>query len=1012
MKNFFFSYHSIGVFLVFLIVLIQTIYLIFKKDKKTPTYWLIGLFAGFSVMLFGYFLAYSIYDPIGAYHRYFTVFVLFANANMTGFAYSFPRNEFKEEEKYAVPSAFIIAVIGYLHFIYKTLGTEKFYNFTAHFYNFDFGATTSVFILILFLWPLIVLIRKTILYSSYDGNLLNNLKSDNSMNSKIYNSLLYFLVGFIKLIKPKGDSANYVRTFVVVILLLIVAAVSNILNKNGILPYDYYAIFYSNSVMVICFVLLMAYINSSGEPTTFMIKLVGISLITVLLILGVLSNFALSLSETDYDNQRMSEINAYKENILKNDYSDFPNEIYYVLRTKSGIDVTDLDYEKELLFIKEGLYLTEEMIKAGDERDLNLRIKEKYNQIRNINKFKFDDEIKNLAILEYKKSRQYKNILDSQKEIRTRHYREAGDNYLYYDFDHKDMRYEIGYRYLDYRKHTHKNAKFLFYLVMISTILIIVIFPKFFKSSLVKPLNNLLDGVHRVNSGDLDVHVSIKVQDEIGFLADSFNSMVSSIKDARQELQDYASNLESKVLERTKEVQDKMNEVNTLKIQQDGDYFLTSLLARPLFVNANKSSIVLTDFYISQKKKFEFRNKKAELGGDICTTGYIKLGSQRKNKSYVIAVNGDAMGKSMQGAGGSLVMGVVINSIIARSSGDKVVNMTPLEWMTETYNECNNVFKSFNGTMILSAVMALIDESNGDMYYWNAEHPFTVLCRDGETGFLEDSLQLRKLGLDSEIPFRVRKFKLLPGDTVIMASDGRDDIDLTPDEDVRTINEDENMFLEIVSEANSNIDVIIHLLKEKGTITDDLSILKINYNPQINTIKEEQKLDYLSSYIEINPAENEDSIQKEPEYTNAVNSFKQGNLTQSLDILKKMIRNGNREKKILRLCGLLAFKLGDYRVSEYNLNEYNKLYNKNYEVLYFLTLSRKKLNDFHGAIDTGIDLLEMQSDNMNICLYLADLYRNVGKEDISIDLLNRVLHFESDNQLALNLLSKINTLKV
>ena len=68
-----------------------------------------------------------------------------------------------------------------------------------------------------------------------------------------------------------------------------------------------------------------------------------------------------------------------------------------------------------------------------------------------------------------------------------------------------------------------------------------------------------------------------------------------------------------------------MHEVNTLKIQQDGDYFLTSLLSRPLFVNLNKSNVVLTEFYISQKKKFEFRNKKSELGGDICITDTIRF---------------------------------------------------------------------------------------------------------------------------------------------------------------------------------------------------------------------------------------------------------------------------------------------------------------------------------------------------------------------------------------------------
>jgi HAMP domain-containing protein/tetratricopeptide (TPR) repeat protein len=569
----------------------------------------------------------------------------------------------------------------------------------------------------------------------------------------------------------------------------------------------------------------------------------------------------------------------------------------------------------------------------------------------------------------------------------------------------KNYRYEVGYLYIDYRIHTHKNAKFLFFLVLISTILILVIFPKFFRSSLVKPLNNLLDGVHSVNQGDLTIHVDVKVHDEIGFLAESFNSMVASIREARQELQDYASNLEDRVLERTTEVHQKMHEVNTLKVQQDGDYFLTSLLSRPLFVNLNKSNVVLTEFYISQKKKFEFRNKKSELGGDICVTDTIRLGTPKKNRNYIVALNGDAMGKSMQGAGGSLVMGVVLNSIIARATGEKMLNMTPVEWMTETYYECNSVFKSFNGTMILSAALALIDETNGDMYYWNAEHPFTVLYRDKEAGFIEDSLQLRKLGLDSEIPFRVRKYKLEPGDIVILASDGRDDIDLTPEDEVRTINEDENMFLGIVDKCEANIDRIIHSLREKGTITDDLSILRIEFK---SNLKNEvvKATNYIPAEVEISTIEEAESTIEDKEYAIAVNYYKEGNLPRALDTFKKMVRNGNKDKNILRLCGLLAYKLQDYRLAEYNLFEYNRLYSKNYEVLHFLSLSRKKLDDYHGAINIGIDLLEMQPDNSMNYLYLADLYTLVGKEDISLELLTRASKMDPENLVIQDLLSK------
>ncbi len=1005
MKFFYLSYHSVGIFLVFLIAFIQTLFLVFKKDKKPASYWLIGLFAGFSIMLFGYFLAYSIYSPGAAYHRYLTVFVLFANANMSGFAYAFPRDDFAVERHYAVPAAFLIALIAYFQFIYKTIGTEKIYNFDAHLYTFDYGASTAFFILLLFLWPLIVLVRKTILYSPYDGKLAQHITDKKDFVTRLKITFFYFCIGSWKVIKPIGRDAKAVRTFILVIILLITTAVSNVLNKNGILPYDYYAIFYSNSVMIICFVLLMAYLNSSGETTTFMIKLVGISLITVLLILGVISNFTLDLSEIDYDNQRMAEINANKESIIKDNFSELPEEISYILRSDAGKDITHIDREIEILYVGKDIDFSEVDLLKGEEKELNLRIKDNLKYFRNKFPLKFDEEIKKLAIEEYRKSRQYKNLLESQEHLRTRHYREAGENYLYYDFDYKNYRYEIGYPYIDYRIHTHKNARFLFFLVMVSTILILVIFPKFFRSSLVKPLNNLLEGVHSVNQGDLSIQVEIKVHDEIGFLADSFNSMVTSIRETRQELQDYASNLEDKVLERTTELQHKMHEVNTLKVQQDGDYFLTSLLSRPLFLNSNKSSVVLTEFYISQKKKFEFRNKQSELGGDICITDMIRLGTPKKFRNYIVALNGDAMGKSMQGAGGSLVMGVVIHSIIARASGDKILNTTPIDWMTETYHECNSVFKSFNGTMILSAALALIDESNGDMFYWNAEHPFTVLYRDGVAGFIEDSLQLRKLGLDSEIPFRVRKYKLEPGDIVIIASDGRDDIDLTPEDEIRTINEDENMFLDIVLKSEANIDRIIHSLRGKGTITDDLSILRIEYIPiQIN--EEIKNVNYIPTEVEISPIEESGVSPDDKEYSIAVNFYNQGNLPSALEILKKMVRNGNRTKDILRLCGLLAYKLNDYRLAEFNLYEYNRLYNKNYEVLHFLSLARKKLDDYHGAIDIGIDLLEMQPDNIMNYLYLSDLYALIGKEDISRELLSKASEMEPENRTIQELLSK------
>jgi hypothetical protein len=58
--------------------------------------------------------------------------------------------------------------------------------------------------------------------------------------------------------------------------------------------------------------------------------------------------------------------------------------------------------------------------------------------------------------------------------------------------------------------------------------------------------------------------------------------------------------------------------------------------------------LVKTEFIIKQKKQFEFKRKQADLGGDICITGNLRLGTKDKFKRYTMAMNGDAMGKSMQ----------------------------------------------------------------------------------------------------------------------------------------------------------------------------------------------------------------------------------------------------------------------------------------------------------------------------------------------------------------------------
>jgi len=311
------------------------------------------------------------------------------------------------------------------------------------------------------------------------------------------------------------------------------------------------------------------------------------------------------------------------------------------------------------------------------------------------------------------------------------------------------------------------------------------------------------------------------------------------------EAEELSGNLEKKVEERTEELNNTLKAVQKLKEQQDGDYFLTSLLLKPLGVTHIRNENVKIESFLKQKKDFSFRNREQEIGGDINVAHDIKL----QNRDYVLFLNGDAMGKSIQGAGGALVLGTVFQSIVDRThNSEREQSLYPERWLKNTFIEMHKVFSSFDGSMLMSIVMGLLDPANGTVYFINAEHPFTALYRDGKASFLEEDVPLRKLGttiISTNVNVKVEKIE--EGDAIVMGSDGRDDLLLGHDENGnRIINEDENVFLEIFEQAEGDLPKCFEILKEKGGITDDTSILKVilekKASPPIDTAAENSAL--------------------------------------------------------------------------------------------------------------------------------------------------------------------------
>ncbi|MCR9144865.1 MAG: SpoIIE family protein phosphatase [bacterium] len=314
----------------------------------------------------------------------------------------------------------------------------------------------------------------------------------------------------------------------------------------------------------------------------------------------------------------------------------------------------------------------------------------------------------------------------------------------------------------------------------------------------------------------------------VGGLAGIMANRFMEITDRVEELNVH---LEQEVEERTRELKQSLGEVQRLKEHQDGDYFLTSLLLNPLAGDFSRGETVAVDLLTRQNKKFRFRKWDSEIGGDISVADTIRL----RDREYTVFINADAMGKSMQGAGGALVLGTVFRSVLTRTYERPAMSgKSPEVWLRDCAFELQNVFASFNGSMLISVVLGLVDNVNGVTFFLNAEHPWLVLYRGGRAEFLDEELFLRKVGVPGlQESFRLHTFQMRPGDVIISGSDGRDDILLGTLEATgqRQINEDETEFLRRVEEGRGDLQAIERGLLGVGRLTDDLSLLRIGYRP-------------------------------------------------------------------------------------------------------------------------------------------------------------------------------------
>jgi hypothetical protein len=502
---------------------------------------------------------------------------------------------------------------------------------------------------------------------------------------------------------------------------------------------------------------------------------------------------------------------------------------------------------------------------------------------------------------------------------------------------------------------------------MYFSMFVIIIFSVIFTASflfskdIIKAVRSLNFAMANIEK-DEKLILNLRRTDEIGQMSNAFVQM-------KDDLMSYQHNLEDKIDLKTKELQFSLDEVNKLRLQQDGDYFLTSLLIDPLMKKNMTHNLVQVESTVNQKKKFDFKGKEIEIGGDLCITDKIFL----RGIEYTVFMNADAMGKSLQGAGGALVMGTVFKAILQNTMdvieiGDK----HPEVWLRDCHEEIQKVFISFNGSMLISCIIGLVSSKVGTLYYFNAEHPFLILYRDKVASFIDNEISIRKIGIDdNSLQFKIHTFQLLSGDSIFIGSDGKDEILLKElESEEMSINTDDTMILRFIQDNDGNLDKIKEDIFEKGKIIDDFTLMKISFDSKLTIAPK-----FISSKVNST-------------YAEAVNHYKLGNL-------EKLYFDFPAEVGIKKQLSKIYMKSKNYLSAIKISEEYLYHVPLDTTTLLYTSFAYKELGSYEKVMEIGERILIREPDNKKNLIQLSEIYK-----------LNTNLSFKRDkmkNQVELSL---------
>ncbi|MCB1177392.1 MAG: hypothetical protein KDK36_07425 [Leptospiraceae bacterium] len=559
LEKIYFSHGSVLTFLPMSLFLVFGILILLFFRKSHTTKWLFFHFFLNFLFQLGYFIAYSIADKFGSIGWYFACLGLLGFNSLVQFAYRFPEFEYKKESIIVLFVNGFISIFAIADYFFHAIKLPIYETFT------HFGSPYST----PFIGPLIV---------------LNDLWI-----------ISIFIRQKIRLGKKYSRSdrrAKVARNFAILVFIELSISISGILFLNlGVFSTYFFTTYMGIGLNILFFSFVVIYLNNSEETNSFLLKLVGLSIVIIFLILGIFQHFIIMHLDEKFDKAARRE-GYFIDSLIRNKIA-----LSYLNDTKIQMVVQINPSEESLssLYSKKSLLSNFINFRVWDKSPKILEIINKNNQ--SIHLFK-----------------------GNEKLFSHRLYIHDGETlYIGYAFKSSDLNYLIVYDSIYYKSFIHNVAQLMLVINIIAIFLTLAIYPVLFYPTLIRPLFDLIEGIRKVQTGKTDIKLPVLINDEIGYITNAFNEMTVSIEERNKKISEYTETLELKVKERTIDLEREKNNSEKLLLN-----VLPKKIAQELKIKGEVSPLLY--------------NSVSVLFTDL--VGFTKIASRMKPDQLVAELNG------------------------------------------------------------------------------------------------------------------------------------------------------------------------------------------------------------------------------------------------------------------------------------------------------------------------------------------------------------------------------------